>query len=505
MQYRIESGVTDPTPTVLVLETGEDGLERVIWHLTWRHSAPLVLLEMVGNDQMVVADWDGRFELYHLPTRNRIAEQKLAASIRIGARVADDGRTIQVAYADEDHYSVDVLEILDALTLTRLKRFELPDQDVFTQLDLSLRQIFAPYPDQLWFYDCEANFGFDAPAEQAFFQLNLATGEAEFRELPGLGNANDDYCLPALNPKQNLGVMLDWGRQPIVSNEAGEPELVLCLARFQLDDLSDQGRITTRRFDRAALEQCYADADLLLDPEAELDDDYRKALGDLFERLTELYWQDDTLCLHFEDGQHLRILPNGEAQTFGDAPVPQYEWTPLARFDRDLEGRIPVFVGDDDLRSLRQMGQACDDIARQRRGQRFAFALMSSDGSPTDQAAFFRRVAAEHHAKLAAMLEPFIALDEMLYDDLNAGHAALCHVAEALATTARAEYLPLLTRYVEALDLDHELFVDESLLPAIARHYGAATPGVKALEHYVRDWHGGDDEDDEYEDEYEDE
>ncbi|MBY5922627.1 hypothetical protein [Ferrimonas balearica] len=503
MRYRIEPGVTDPTPTVLVLESGDDGKEKVIWHLTWRHSAPLILLEKVGDDHMVVADWNGRIELYHLPTRNRVAQQKLAADIRIGARVATDGQTIQVAYADDDNYRVDMLEILDAMTLTRLKRFELPDREEFTQLDLTLRQIFAPYPDQLWFYDCEASFGFDSPAEQAFYQLNLTTGEADFQELPGLGNANDDYCLPALNGERNLGVMLDWGRLPIVTNDAGEPEAVLCLTRFSLDDLSEQGRIATRHFDRAALERWHADADLLLDPEAELDDDYREAQGDLFEALTRMHWQDDTLCLHFEDGQHLRILANGEQQGFQEMPSQPYEWTPLALFDRDLEGRIPLFVGDDDQRTLRQMGQACEDIDRQRRGQRFAFALMTSDGSPVEQAAFFQRVASEHHAKLAAMLEAFIALDEMLYDDLNAGYAALCHVAKALAMTSCPEYLPLLTRYVEALDLDHELFVEESLLGTIVQYYGAEDPGVIALESHIRGWHGCD-EDDEY-DEYEDE
>ena len=489
MKYRVELEEFTTTPEILLIEPQPDGSERVVWHLAMKSDEKLILVEVMDDTHLVVADWYGNLFLYHIPSRRLLAQHKFDARIAMSANVSRDVSQILVAYCDEANGLQKVLEVLETTSLKPLSRHHLPDWDQLGddcehEVEVDVYQFQQPIDGEAWFYCCDANSSWDQPKPHGYYQLDLASGRGSFRPLPGVGNADDDFCRPALNFELGLGAMLDWSKVQMTADEEGQPQAHLSLVLFSLDSFEPVRTLTARAFSDEQLDDLEA---LLADA-----DEYYQALGDLMEQLQRLKWQGDKLALAFEDRQQWLLDLHGERVQIEAEPEdkPERSWTPEAQFSARIQGRIPLFVKEDTADTLKGMVKLCADIDRQRRGKRFAFMLMDSKGHELDQKAFFRQAALSHPQPLLEMLVHFAQYEhaDELYDDLNESYGALCHLVKALVESGVPDYLIAVEAWVRQLDLDHELFVQEELLGALQRQYGADHPGVATIIDYAGSW-----------------
>ncbi|WP_028111211.1 hypothetical protein [Ferrimonas kyonanensis] len=493
MKYRVELEEFTTTPEVLLIEPQPDGSERVIWHLAMKTDEKLILIEVVNDTHLVIADWYGNLSLYHIPSRRQQAQHKFDARIAMSARVSLDGRQILVAYCEESNGLQEVLEVLEIPTLKPVARHLLPDWDQIdddcdADIEPDVRLFQQPNNGQAWFYCCGANCSWELPESHGYYQLDLASGRGTFRSLPGLGNADDDLCRPALNLELGLGAMLDWSRVTLESQQDGEPGAPLSLLLFSLDSFEPVGTLTARVFSDEQLDDL---EQLQAGPEAD-GKAYSRAQHDLMEQLQQLEWQGDKLAMTFMDQQQWQLDLQGgltEVKT-EEENKPERSWSPEAEFSARIQGRIPLTVKENIADTLKWMVSLCADIDRQRRGKRFAFMLTDSQGTELDQAEFFRQAALSHPQPLLEMLVHFTQYEdaEVLYDDLNCGYAALCHLVMGLVKTGNPLYLPAVHAWVNELDLDHELFVQEELLGALQHQFGRDHPEVEAIVDYTTDW-----------------
>ncbi|WP_045462425.1 hypothetical protein [Vibrio hyugaensis] len=303
--------------------------------------------------------------------------------------------------------------------------------------------------------------------------------------LPGLGNADDDLCMPAMNFASNLGVMFSWDTAPIIEFN-GEQTVQLQLALFDIESCEIIRKLPLRSYSFDQLNERHIDIDVLQAGSNEEFEEYCKQLSDLYEELTEMSWQDDKILLNYND-QTLLLGIDGHVETLSleskSAGLRRYQ--PEAKLAEELAGRQPINT-DDVPQAMQQMLALCLNVASVHYGEQFAFVLMDGDGNKVKPETFFGQVAAQHMSIMVEMITSYCDYLDTTYLKKNLWDAdycspSLCHVVFALASTANMTLLPLIERYVGYVDYDHESFIKEELIPHIHTVYGTQNPVVQSI------------------------
>lgn len=506
MRYYIEQIRTDPSPGLRIIERHKDGSETVIWYLQTQHTQ-LILKEVVG-DYLLLGDSDGKFSRFHIPTQTLTHTQQLARNLGIGAIVSSGGFTIMVTMNNDNDYAIPYLVRLDCRNLEILSDFRLPfelnyedeeeddleeeddddsEEEYQRQIDCYDLDVYSPtqpVPGQLWLYACNANRNWDKPEPHEFYRLDLLGQQESLLPMPCLGNASSDLCAPALNLASNLGAMLSWDEAPITEVN-GEQYILLQLELFDIDKCEVIRKLPLRSFSLEQLKQRYIDVDVLLAGPDEDIEEYCKELADIYEKLTDMRWQEDKLRLTFTDQillldiqGNVEVLPPSKEDTVRHC-------LPEAKLAEELEGRHLIHT-DDVPQAMQQLLKLCQNVEAARYGDLFAFALRDCNGNPVKQEDFFGSAVAQHAQVMTEMVEQYCDYLDSTYLKRNLwdgdySSASLCHLVYALASTGNTELLPLIARYVSFTDADHENFVKEELVPHIHSVFGEDLPLVQEI------------------------
>lgn len=526
MRYYIEQAVSSPSPGLRIIERHQDGSETVIWYLQTQHSH--LILQEVQGEHLLLGDWDGKFSRFHIPSQSLTHTQQLTGKVSIGAVLSRGGFAIMVTMNNENDYGIPTLVRLDCNNLSILSDFRLPfelndeddEEDEDSELDTDDDEEFEPQIDcytldvyrptepiagQLWLYACNTNSNWENATAHEFYRLDLLAQQESLLPLPGVGNANNDLCMPALNLTANLGVMLSWEAAPVIAQSAehnGEQAIQLQLELFDIELCEVIRKLPLRTYSFEQLQQRSVDIDVLQEGPEEDAEQYFEELADLYEELKEMRWQEDKLLLTFED-QSLLLDINGHAELFTAASKPanshpdiKRSYLPEAILAEQLAGCHPIKT-DDIPQAMQQMLALCKDVGSASYGDLFSFALVDSAGNKVEPTPFYQQAVQQHAELMQEMVANYCDyLDTTrLKNNLWEGDyctGSLCHVVYALASTGDVTKLPLINRFVSFIDTDHESFVRDDLLPKLAVVFDENLPLVQN----IRGWYEDDWEDD---------
>ncbi|MCK8046092.1 hypothetical protein MSG37_14500 [Shewanella sp. 1CM18E] len=524
MRYYIEQSVRDPSPGLRIIERNPDGSETVIWYLQTQHSH--LILQEIRGDYLLLGDWDGKFSRFHIPSQTLTHTQRLAGEVSIGAVVSSGGFTIMVTMNNENDYNLPTLVRLDCNNLSILSDFRLPfelnneddeededseldtDEEFEPQIDCYKLDVYRPrepIAGQLWLYACNTNSSWDKPKPHEFYRLDMLAQQESLLALPGVGNADNELCMPALNFAANLGVMLSWDAAPMIAQSAehnGEPAIQLQLELFDIEQCEIIRKLPLRCYSFEQLQNFRVDIDVLQEGPDEDAEQYFEELSDLYKELKDMCWQDDKLLLTFED-QSLLLDINGHAEPFTAAskaanshPDIKRSYLPEAILAEQLAG-CHLIKTDDIPQAMQQMLALCKDVGSARYGNRFSFALVDNAGNRVEPTAFYQQAVQQHAEVMQEMVTAYCdyldttRLKNNLWErDYCTG--SLCHVVYALVSTGDEAKLPLIDRFISYIDPDHESFVRDDLLPKLAVVFDENLPLVQN----IRGWYEDDWEDD---------
>ncbi len=499
MGYYIEQATQDPSPGLRIIELHHDGKETVVWYLQTQHSH-LILKEVVG-EYLLLGDRNGKFTRFHIPTQTLTHTQHLAGEISIGAILSSGRFTIMVTMNNDNDYNIPYLVRLDCKDLSILSDFRLPfelnfeddeeddesEQEYQHQIDCYRLDVYRPIEPasaQLWLYACNANTSWDQARPHEFYKLDLLGQQESLIPLPGLGSANTDLCMPALNLAANLGVMLSWDAVQIVEHD-DEQCVQLQLELFDIEKGETLRKLPLRNYSFEQLTQHHIDIDLLqAGPEQDFEE-YCKALTDIYEELTDLRWQGDKLLLSFSDQTVLMDLEGNSELIKPQNQAVTRSYLPEAQLAENLKGRYPINV-DEPLAALQQMLTLCRDIESKHIGDQFSFKLLDGQGGNVVPEPFFAQTVQQHSDLMIQMITHYCdyldttRLKTNLWEWCGA-QASLGDVVYALAYTGDAAILPVIKRYVSFVDADHESFVKEELVPRIHSVFGEDHPVVQEI------------------------
>lgn len=469
MHYYIEEKKCGPSPGLRIIERNDNGVEIVVCYVQTKHRA-LILNEVLG-DSLILGDIGGKFSRFHIPSQAYTHVRQLDHDLVLGAAsLASDGLTILVTNENENNYfrphltrlSSDDLSTIDEVRLPFAKADEDDELDTYA---LSVHHHFKLAPGELWLYACNTDCDEEEPSSHEFYRLNLSNGEESVLPLPDVGNAYRDLCSPALNLDLNLGVMLSW--EACLCDEQGiQPQLVL----FDIQACQVIRTLSLRHFSFSQLESLSVDMQVLLAGPDSNNEDYCAELARLYRVLTDMRWQNNQLVLTFI-GQTLILDIEGRSQLFIEQNQPQREYSKEAKLAEQLEGRIPIGVDDPD-NAVQQMLAYCQNIDSVRIRDMFSFALLDNAGNCVESRAFFLGIAETQFSQLCQTVTLYCDyLDttdrkENLWE-WDFSHASLGDVVYALVSTGNSDVLPLVERYIGYVDIDHEYFVGEELIPFI--------------------------------------
>ncbi|SDG69204.1 hypothetical protein SAMN04488136_101301 [Vibrio xiamenensis] len=486
-RYRVEKISADLSPGLIIIETHGDGNETVIWYLQAQLSR-LILKETWG-DYLYLADWQGKFCRYHIPSQTLTHTQKVEAYISIGARLGLF--MIEVTFIDKNDYDTPTLVRLDSKNLSILSEHRLPyGDDVYVdRYDLCVRRPFSPLANELWLYICSS---YKEPEPHSFYRLNLLSKQESIIELPHIGNHDEDFCLPALNLELNLGVMLCWDEMPVIIQD-DESTFVFQLCLFDIDKSEIIRKLPVRTYTASELKHCGVDAEIIQFGKDDDIDDYYHQLTHIYSWLKAIDWQEDKLLLTFAD-KTLLLHIDGQSEEINTKTEVTRTWLPEARLAEKIGANVAVFV-DDPEQAFKQMLTVSQDIESARRGNTFSFMLLDIKHNIIEQKTFYKAHIGEHIGLMKQILANYChyietECDEETLWETNGEGSSLCHLANALASTGDVEFLPLLLQYVSKHDSDHDCFMNENIAPTVRVAYDEELPLVKEILSYIDfdDW-----------------
>ena len=483
MHYYIEVNKFGPSPGLRIIERNDDGAETVVWYLQTRHRT-LILKEVLG-DYLLLGDRGGKFSRFHIPSQTNTHVRQLDHDLLLGAAsLTSDGLTILVTNENENNYFRPNLTRLNSDDLSTIDDVRLPfvkadEDDELDTYALSVHHHFKLVPEELWLYACNTDCDEEEPSSHEFYRLNLFNGDESVMPLPEVGNADRDLCSPALNVDLNLGVMLGWG--DCLCDEQGiQPQLVL----FDIQACQVIRTLPLGHFSFSQLQNLSVDTKVLLAGSDSHNEEYCAELARLYQVLTDMRWQNGKILLTLKD-QQLVMDIDGHSQLFIEQNRPEREYTKEAKLAEQLEGRIPIRVNDPD-NAVQKMLAYCQNIDSVRIGDMFSFALLDSSDESVESTSFLLRVVDTQFDSLCQIVTSYCDyLDttdrkENLWE-WDFSHASLSDVVYALVSTGNPKVLPLIDRYIGYVDIDHEYFIGEELIPFVCVKFDQSLPLVQKI------------------------
>ncbi len=512
---------------------------------------PIIFKEFYTETKFVIINWDGWVRLYDVSTQATLLDYKLKGKIDTRAVLALDKSKLYVAFSQDSNQSYLATFDLDTLQKTAI---ELPDiyneslqirkdgnllfykhdwehvdkikiyKHFYSVLDpnvMTIEQFELPFAPQFSFNESKPvvdikNNSVIMPAfGDVAFKTN-SSGETVFECLIVLLDLNTFEILQLLSvrdfPKNQLGC----------TEYDGEEMANQFLSSPKTEDYSDAVRdfyenLTTIKIVSDGFWLCWrggilrkVDSDFNLSPLLVTSSRPRSSGLGMFQDHyfhSHLYHIDSSSIMLAEALDFYKTpMPNLDIADLETPIALELENTSLDEFyllsysnekQSEIENRdkIPIQVKDFSTKksfvdALVQIEMMVSDLKTQEIGSTLIFGISDTKGKTLEEPAFFAKAVEYAPELIKSIIEKFIQIKKAKYLYRTAEETALCHAVFELAKKGDS-YLDITLQYLAAIDLDHDVFNIENVLPILEETYTAKElkKKMQAISKALAEWY----------------
>lgn len=478
---------------------------------------PIVLSEFYNENQFVIINSDGWIRLFDADKKELLLDYKLNGDKDAKAIFSIDKSKIYIAFKDKDYQAY--LATFEIKTL-KIDLHEI--QDYKSNLELRSDGSLLFYKKDWERVNNQKRF------EHGFTVYNPITKESTYYDLPYAPNSSFGEVKPFISAQKDIGIIPYYGNVDVKKENNEELLFDFKIMLFDLNTFKYE-LLSVRDFTQNQLGcfeyDCNELASKFLNSDEE---DYQEAVSEFCENLYSITFVEDGFWLCWSDAilrkvyddktlSPLLVTSGGmfefiykitdkriflsEHRNYYVFDLPEITnqksemLIPIQLKKMDLEeieklsyskekskeianlGKIIIEVNDlseeeDLINVLQQIENKISNIAELGIGTKLIFQIEDKKGNVLNEKDFFEVVIGFEQApeKVQSIIEKFCYYSKARYTYRNEEETTLCYAVLELAKQGE-KYLNIVIQYLSKIDLDHDVFNIENLIPYLEQQY----------------------------------